>query len=611
MKRLLLVCGLCLACTAPALAAPPDHDLFLLGIGLDQNGEAGGWVRVGAEGAWKAVRAGAVLKGRLYTAEKHGKLQAADLAGGRRKQVGEAEFGDTAFLFAAADNLYTIETDGTLYRVDPGDGSWGAVGAERAWKATRAGAILKGRLYTAEKDGTLVATDLADGKRSRIGKPDFGAVKFLCASGDKLYALDDEGGLFAVDPGDGGRVRVGREGAWKSVLAGAVFKDRLYTAEKDGTLQAARLDTGERKQIGKADYGNTAFVFPGSDEIYTVETDGTLYRIFVKPAESIDAFDWCPEEIEKIFREQGKAFYRDLHSRLVLGDKATHAGALEGLAWLREKAAKKDLVVLYVGCHGFTDPNEGWGVETADGQTLWGHEIKAELAKLPCPALVLIETCTSGGFALPHKDDPPVPPNVTALCACSGKQTTDNQLDMAVAEALYGRADFNNDGVVELDELIRYVRQRYQEWWPAPNKGGDYQTPVIVQSEAMPGSLALTHVSPDVAAVVHRGEMYSALLEKREGDRFQVHLLGWSSKPGPYFLTTSVPRDDICLPSEGPPLLVEQGGTWYPARLLSKDGEKYKVHYLGYKEDEVVTKERIKYPFVGRPENKDAAPPSP
>jgi hypothetical protein len=213
----------------------------------------------------------------------------------------------------------------------------------------------------------------------------------------------------------------------------------------------------------------------------------------------------------------------------------------------------------------------------------------------------LIETCTSGGFALAHKNDPAVPPNVTALCACSGKQSTDNQLDIAVAEALYGRADFNQDGVVDLDELIRYVELRYKEWWPDPKKAKDRETPVLVKARTLAGPLPLTNVSADLAAVVHDGALWSALLEKKNGDQYQVHLLGWSSTPGPYFLTNTVTRDFICLPDDGRPLLVEQNGIWYPARLLKREGAKYKIHYLGYDEEEEVTRERIKYPFVGQP----------
>jgi hypothetical protein len=334
---------------------------------------------------------------------------------------------------------------------------------------------------------------------------------------------------------------------------------------------------------------------------------GNLYLLGVtlnqqpepKSGMTMASYNWCAEEMVKVFREQGGSFHRAMHTRLVLAEKATHAGVTGGLAWLRQKATRNDLVVMYVGAHGTTDPIEGWSIATADRKTLWARDIKAGLGKLPCSVLLLIETCTSGGFAQRHPKDLPVPANVTALCACSGKQTTNNQLDMAVAEALYGRADFNNNGVIELDELIRYVQLRYKEWWPTPQTTMMSQMPVIVKAKTMPGTLPLTKVSRGLVGVVQGGQWYSALLEKRVGDRYHVHFLGWSSKPGPYYLTRAVSRDEICLPADGRPMLVKQNGRWYPARMLQKAGTRFKVHYLGYREDEIVGPQRIYYPFVG------------
>ena len=358
-----------------------------------------------------------------------------------------------------------------------------------------------------------------------------------------------------------------------------------------------------------------ALPFPLRAADAPAKTDGDLYVLGValnqapdkNAGETIDSWDWCPEEIEKLFKERAAAFHRKVESRLVLGDKATHQGILDGLAWLHDKAHKNDLVVMYIGCHGFTDPDEGWGVDAADGQTLWGHEVKAELGKLPCPVIILIETCTSGGFAHRHKDDPPVPANVTALCACSGKQSASNELDIAVAEALYGRADFNHDGVVDLDELIRYVKLRYREWQPEPKPNDEHVTPVIVKSDALPGSVPLTQPARELAAVVHDGQWYGALVEKHDGDQYQVHLLGWNSRPGAYYVVSSAPREEVCLPSDGRPLLVKQEGVWYPARLLGREGDDYKIHYIDYQEDEVVTKDRVQYPFVGDPDAAAAA----
>ncbi len=318
-------------------------------------------------------------------------------------------------------------------------------------------------------------------------------------------------------------------------------------------------------------------------------------------AAHVNDYNCFPPEIEKVFREQGKDFYRQMNARQILGKQATRAGLLAGFSWLRENAGKDDLVVLYLTCHGSTHPTKGWSVETIDKKTLWGDEVKTELGKLPCQALVLLETCTSGGFAEVHKDDLPMPSNVTAICSCSAKQTTNNELDIALAEALYGRADFNGDGVIELDEVIRYIRLRYREWWPEPRTMAGSQTPIVLKAKDLKGPLPLTKTAPNLVGVVHKGHWYSALKEKQDGNTFQVHLLGWASAPGPYFLTNSVPREALCLPADGKPLLVEQKGQWFPARSLKMEGASCKVHYIGFDEQETVERTRILYPFAGDP----------
>jgi hypothetical protein len=318
--------------------------------------------------------------------------------------------------------------------------------------------------------------------------------------------------------------------------------------------------------------------------------------------ETIDSYNWCAEEIDKIFRENSASLFHHLHSRLVLGKEATHAHVLEGLAWLHKSATEKDLVVMYVGAHGGTDPKEGWSFNGADGQAITGHEIKKELGRLSCQVLFLVETCGCGGFARSHKKDGPLPTNVTAICSCGPQQCTDNHLDIAVAEALCGRADFNKDGTIELGELVRYVEERYKEWEPADKKKAASERPVIVPAKEAPLTLPLTTVSPYLIAVAVEGQWYSALLLKHQGNTYRVHLLGWSSKPGPYFLTDKVTRDHVCLATDGTPVMVEQRGEWYPARLVDKEGKRYKVRFVGYEEDELVAARHVQFTFATEPE---------
>lgn len=593
----------------PAAVAERPGDLYQIGIALNQAGMRGSWIPVGQAGAWQEVRAGVIVGDRLFTAEADGSLRAVQLNAAARTKIGGPDFAATKFMFAstlAAENtLWTIESDGTLYRINPKSGAWSQLGAAAAWVRMRAGTLLKGRLFTAETDGSLQSTNLSNGARTSVDNSGFGHAAALLASGDDLWMIDTDGDLYRVNPKNAERQRVGSANGWKSLLAATIVEGRLYTIHADGTLHETTLPDGKRTQVGKADFGATTFMFAAGRQIYTIEADGTLYEVFLHPTESIDDWDCFPREFEKVFREQAKSLFRDEHPRQLLGNQATHRAIMDQFTWLREKTSANDLVVIYYTSHGATDPMEGWGAPTADGQMLWGHELKRELAKLPCQALVFLETCGSGGFDRPHKDDPPLPANVTALCACSAGQSASNELDIAALEALWGRADFNHDGVVELDELMRYVEARYKTMFPGPNPAGQLVRPVVVKGKSMPGSLRLTKASPVIGAVVHQGGLYAAIVNGREGDNLRLHILGFNNEPGPYFVTKTAPRDCVCLPSDGPPLEVEQNGVWYPARLVAKTGDKFKVHYLGYNEEEVVTRQRMRRAFVAIPDGGD------
>ena len=364
----------------------------------------------------------------------------------------------------------------------------------------------------------------------------------MYAAADKLYTIETDGNLFRVDPTNGTWAQVGLNGAYKLARAGAIFNDRLYTAESDGTLRWTNLTTGVKKLIGNPDFGATVSMCAGGDQVYTLETDGSLFRVYVKTSEGVNEGDGFAQAMEGLFRDQAKDFHTHFNSRLVMGNKATHAGIMDGLSWLRQNAAKDDSAVFYMTAHGFADPDEGWGVAAIGGQVFWGHELKAELGKLPCPVLVILSTCESGGFGLSHKKDPPVPPNVTALCACAEKQTTNTEIDISVTEALYGRADYNQDGVVDRDELIRYIQERDKGWWPEPKKGDGSQTPVLVASSTLPGAMPLTKVNPNLAAVAFQGALWSALVGQPSGDNYPIQILGWNPMPGRlYFLTNKAP----------------------------------------------------------------------
>jgi hypothetical protein len=137
----------------------------------------------------------------------------------------------------------------------------------------------------------------------------------------------------------------------------------LYTVESDGRLYCTSVRTGERRGVGGADFGTTRFTFPLGTNLYTIEQSGNLYRTQPHSGQAIDAFDWCTDEIERLWQQQGVGLSHGLLSRKIVGAKASHAAILQGLNWLSQ-AKKSDLVIFYLGAHDGTDPQKGWSIMT-------------------------------------------------------------------------------------------------------------------------------------------------------------------------------------------------------------------------------------------------------
>ena len=575
-------------------------EVYYLGVALNQAEAMGSWEKVGEEGGWKATIAGTILGGKLYTAESNGALYVTDPESGKWQQIGKADFAETKFMISAGTSLYSIEASGILYRVNPNDGTWQQVGNGGKWKQTLTATSLGGRIFTIEDGGGLHVVNPLNGEWRQIGHLEFGNTHILFASRSSLYTIENDGSLFEVSPTDGAKTPIGEAGAWNKAFNGTVINEQLYTVERDSRLYCTDPRTGQRRGVGAADFGATRFMFPSGETIYTIETGGNLYRVKTRPGLTIDEWDWCAYEIERLWQSQGVGLSHGFHSRKIIGKAATKAAIMKGFKSLEQQAGPDDLVVIYFTAHGNANPQTGWSSGSADDLPIKAPELKNALAQIHSRVLMFLETCDSGGFATAHPEgDPPVPPNVTVLCACSATESAANPLDIAVAEALYGRADFNHDSTVDLDELIKYVKLRYKERWP--EGGEDSNTPVIVRAPNMRGPIALTRPSKVLSAVVVRDGFYSALDEGPQGNRIKIHVLGQSSRPKDgFFVANYATRDQMCLETDGPPLLVERDGAWLPARQVKAAGKSITAVLLGKRPVEVIVNgNQVHYPFVG------------
>jgi hypothetical protein len=326
-------------------------------------------------------------------------------------------------------------------------------------------------------------------------------------------------------------------------------------------------------------------------------TRGNLYFVAIGQQSN---WKFLPDGFATVMRDQGKSLYRAIHGRVLVGPTATKQELLDGIDWMCASAKENDLVMLFIACHGSCTA-QGESVFATRTGSVRPREIKTKLAKLPCQAIVVNDACQSGNWPKEVEGDP-MPPNVTALCCCLATQNSGIEFDITLFEALYGKADFNKDGVVDLDEAIKYCQLRIRE------VQGGALTPVLHKAKNLKTTLPLTKANPDLVAVVHKREVFAAVVEKQDGDTYEVRVIGFD-KPGNAGLGGgSVPnkfsRANVILPRDPAPVMVHKENGWYPACLLNKDGANHLIQVVGSETTARVSGDDIRHLFAANPGEK-------
>lgn len=325
---------------------------------------------------------------------------------------------------------------------------------------------------------------------------------------------------------------------------------------------------------------------------------------------TVNDFDYAPDNFARLFREQSASLFSKVQVDTLKGAAATRAAVFKRLHALTTNATSEDLVFLYWGTHGGTIKQE-WEANLPGNGKIQGSEIKAELQRLKCPAIVVISTCGSGGFIRPTPRKIELPDNVAAFCACRRRQSTNNELDVTLLEALAGFGDLNQDGQVTLQEAIHYVPRRHRKL--IQDAEGPETEPVLGHAPGFSLDRPLAKASDQRVAAAHDGVWYGAQVLERKTGKSKVRYLGWdsTSRRGPFAFPDREMQDEaLDLPGGFPPVEVKWNDSWYPATIVERRGDQFQIHYVGYpdSDNEAVPLNRIRYPFVGETLSLNAAP---
>ena len=192
-------------------------------------------------------------------------------------------------------------------------------------------------------------------------------------------------------------------------------------------------------------------------------------------------------------RQQGR-LYRKVEVRLLADEYADSGSILDGLTWLQRQVSQGDVGVMFLSGHGVTDPTGDYyyvannakieyvgGVplptrSTSVPDTEIGHALK----RLAGNALFFLDTCHSGraaGILFRGEQDHnkfinEIAGSADAIVLASSKGTEVSQerdewkqgaFTKALLEGLAGKGYHYTTGVVTIDELNLYVKERVKE----------------------------------------------------------------------------------------------------------------------------------------------------
>ncbi|SMD36239.1 Uncharacterized protein, contains caspase domain [Reichenbachiella faecimaris] len=208
------------------------------------------------------------------------------------------------------------------------------------------------------------------------------------------------------------------------------------------------------------------------------------------PNYSLSYADKDALEISSLYRGQKGRLFKDVFDKTLTDKQATRSNILDAFYWLEENATQKDVVLIFIASHGINqkerfyilpydgDPNRIriTGVDWLDFSDVLGN--------LPSKVLVFIDACHSGKLGtnlLASRGETDLleairtlateENGVVIMAASTGKEYSYEKPEwghgaftLALLNGLKdGKADLNQDGIVNIREIDYFVAERVKE----------------------------------------------------------------------------------------------------------------------------------------------------
>lgn len=194
---------------------------------------------------------------------------------------------------------------------------------------------------------------------------------------------------------------------------------------------------------------------------------GNLYYLgigvdYKATGNSVDTYAQDIIKMDNILLNSYSAFFSGYHRNLILADKADAAAIIDGFHWL-EQSQSDDLVIVHIDCHG--GDRNGYMLYPNSG-TVSGAVMKKILSNVTAKIFFILDTCHSGAFI---RDWGTCGPNIMIIAACESQQGSFGTYFIDSVMDGLDAADYDNDGIITIQELVRYTAWRIKAYTALQN----------------------------------------------------------------------------------------------------------------------------------------------
>lgn len=157
--------------------------------------------------------------------------------------------------------------------------------------------------------------------------------------------------------------------------------------------------------------------------------------------------------LDHLFKTHG------FHATKLIGQQATHDNVIKQFRHLADICHPNDTVFVFFSNHGGTGKKGKFGIVLADRE-LKGLELAEFINNIKARVIVVLDTCDAAGifnYELRHDSCILCASRVHEASYGGQRKPLYGFFASAVFNALKGRADYNHNGTVDVQELCRYV----------------------------------------------------------------------------------------------------------------------------------------------------------